>query len=179
MAVSLYDLSVASYLQGIPATLAVLEKGATHAAANGIALDDLVQARVHADMAPLHFQVVSVVHHSVGAIKGVLSGEFGPPNGYAEMDYPGLQAFLKEALAELKQLDPAVFEACAGGSVAFKLGGNVIPFTTENFLLSFSVPNFFFHATTAYDILRMRGVALGKRDFLGALRIGAPDAAGG
>jgi len=56
--------------------------------------------------------------------------------------------------------------------VIFKLGANQMPFTTENFVLSFSLPNLYFHATTAYDILRMKGVPLGKRDFLGQMRMG-------
>ena len=49
-----------------------------------------------------------------------------------------------------------------------------LPFTAENFLLSFSLPNFYFHATTAYDLLRDQGVSIGKRDFLGAMRIKMP-----
>ena len=60
----------------------------------------------------------------------------------------------------------------AGRKLVFKLGGNEIPFTAENFVLSFSLPNFYFHATTAYDILRSKGVPLGKRDFIGKLKMG-------
>jgi hypothetical protein len=55
----------------------------------------------------------------------------------------------------------------------FRIGGNEIPFTTTRFLLSFSLPNFYFHATTTYTVLRLHGVPLGKRDYLGQLRIGA------
>ena len=62
-------------------------------------------------------------------------------------------------------------EGFIGRDTAFDLRGMKIPFTGENFLLSFSQPNFYFHATTAYDILRVKGLPLGKRDFLGHLRI--------
>ena len=62
----------------------------------------------------------------------------------------------------------------AGGSVIFKLSQQDIPFTTENFVLSFSHPNLYFHATTTYALLRMRGVPLGKRDFMGRLRYNRP-----
>ena len=55
--------------------------------------------------------------------------------------------------------------------VVFRLGGNELPFVAKDFLLSFSLPNFYFHATTAYDILRAEGAPLGKRDFLGAIRL--------
>ena len=61
--------------------------------------------------------------------------------------------------------------ALAGRDVAFQFGERKLPFTAEEFLMSFSLPNFFFHATTAYDILRHKGVPLGKRDFMGRLRI--------
>jgi len=57
-------------------------------------------------------------------------------------------------------------------SMVFKLGKNELPFTNQNFLLSFSLPNFYFHATTTYDILRMLGVPLGKMDFLGQIKVG-------
>ena len=68
--------------------------------------------------------------------------------------------------------DPETINALAGKTVIFKLGANEMPFTAENFALSFSLPNFYFHATTAYDILRMKGVEIGKMDFLGKMRIG-------
>ena len=62
-------------------------------------------------------------------------------------------------------------DALYGRDVTFQAGDMKLPFTAENFLLSFSQPNLFFHATTAYDILRHKGVPLGKRDFLGPLRL--------
>ena len=58
-----------------------------------------------------------------------------------------------------------------GAEIIFEFRKNRLPFTAEGFLLSFSLPNFYFHATTAYDILRSKGVPLGKRDYLGALRM--------
>ena len=64
-------------------------------------------------------------------------------------------------------------DALAGRDVIFQMRDRKVPFTAENFLLSFSLPNFYFHATTAYDILRTKGVPLGKRDFLGRMRIKA------
>jgi hypothetical protein len=62
-------------------------------------------------------------------------------------------------------------EAFIGKDMLFEMPGLKLPFTAEGFLLSFSQPNFYFHAATAYDILRAKGVGLGKRDFLGALRL--------
>ena len=78
---------------------------------------------------------------------------------------------LKEALDAVNGADGAAIDARGDESVVFKMGQNQMPFTTTNYLLSFSLPNFYFHASTAYDLLRAEGVKLGKRDFLGALRL--------
>lgn len=172
MSTSLYDLSVGSYLQLAGATSGYLAKAAKHCAEKNIDLNELVATRLYPDMASLHFQVVSVAHHSMGAVNALKSGEFGPPAGYADTDYAGLQALISKTLDELKAVDASSINDLSGGQVTFKLGDNKIPFTSENFILCFSLPNLYFHAATAYDILRMKGVPLGKRDFLGALRIG-------
>lgn len=172
MSVSLYDLSIGSYTQIVEAALGVLEQGADHCAAHGIDLDEVVATRLYPDMANFHFQVTSVTHHSLGAINGLKSGEFSPPR-YAECSYAELQALTTATLGELRAQKPDEIDALSGGKVIFKLGKNEIPFTTENFVLSFSLPNFYFHATTAYDILRSKGVPLGKRVFLGPMRVGA------
>ena len=172
MTVSLYDLTVGSYTQIVEATHGFLQKGADYCAEQGVAPEDFKKACLHPEMFDLHFQVVCVTHHSLGALNGMKAGEFAPPN-YPETDYAGLQAMTSETLVALKAMTPDAVNALAGGKVVFKLGGNEIPFTNENFVLSFSLPNFYFHATTAYDILRSKGVSLGKRDFLGALKMGA------
>ena len=122
---------------------------------------------------PLHFQVVSVAHHSWGALQAMKSGTFRPPSFDLDKDYAGLQALVTEARQEIAKLDEGNVEALGEESLVFKLGKNEMPFTNENFLLSFSLPNFYFHATTTYDILRMLGVPLGKMAFMGQMKIGA------
>lgn len=173
MSTSLYDLSVGSYLQIVGGVEKFMAKGAAYCNENNIPLDDVVATRLRDDMLPFHFQVVSVAHHSINAVKGVIDGEFRPPNGFDDTDYAGLQGYVSNALTELKAVDPDELNAFSGKPVLFKIGGNEIPFTAENFILSFSLPNVYFHATTAYDILRMQGVPLGKMDFLGQMRMGA------
>lgn len=78
-----------------------------------------------------------------------------------------------DAQKALRQITPEEINAREDGEVIFRFQDFAIPFTTENFLLSFALPNFYFHATTTYDILRMKGVPLGKIDFLGQMRIKA------
>ena len=171
MSLSFYDVSVGSFVQIGEAIAGVLDKGASHAEANGINLAEVVDARLHDDMSNFHFQVVCVTHHSLGALRGIEAGEFSPPD-YPEIDYAGLQAMTRETVDTLKGMNADEVNALADKRLVFKLGGNEIPFTAQNFLLSFSLPNFYFHATTAYDILRARGVEIGKRDFLGAMKMG-------
>ncbi len=171
MGISLYDISVASSLQMMGAVSGFLDKGAKYAAENDVDLDKIVAYQLKEDMLPFHFQIVSVVHHSLGSIKGVMAGEFGPPQGYGEYDYAGLQQWIADTAKELGAMDRDEVNGFEGKDVVFKIGGNEIPFTAENFVLSFSHPNLYFHAATAYDILRIHGVPLGKRDFLGAMRM--------
>ena len=82
-----------------------------------------------------------------------------------------LQALVTDARNELSALTPEAVNALVGRDVTFKLGDRALPFTAEGFLMSFSLPNFYFHATMAYDILRHRGAPLGKRDFPGKLNL--------
>ncbi len=122
-------------------------------------------------MLPLRFQIVSVTHHSRGAMEAAKNGVFVPPTGKPDLDYAALQALVTEARNELAALTPEAVNALDGRDVTFKLGERALPFTAEGFLMSFSLPNFFFHATTAYDILRHKGVPIGKRDFMGRLKL--------
>ena len=122
-------------------------------------------------MLPLTFQLNSVIHHSFGAIEGVQAGEFNAISGLDTPDYAGFQANLAKAAQSLADLSADDVNALAGKDVVFKFGEMQMPFTAEGFLFSFSKPNLYFHATTAYDILRMKGVPLGKRDFLGQLQL--------
>lgn len=172
MAISFYEASVGAYLQSLDAVSGVLEKGAQYAAENGLDLQEIVATRLHEDMRPFHFQIVSVAHHSRGAVQAMQSGTFRPPTHALDKDYAGLQALVVEARHGLAALDEQEVEALGQKSLVFDIGAQQLPFTNQNFLLSFSLPSFYFHVTTTYDILRMLGVPLAKGDFLGATRIG-------
>lgn len=131
---------------------------------------EIVETRIAPDMLPFRFQVVSLAHHSRGAMNAAKNGVFVPPAPKGE-DYAGLQALVKAARDELSAMTPDEVNGLLGRDVMFKLGERTLPFTAEGFLMSFSLPNFFFHATTAYAILRHKGVPLGKRDFMGRLNL--------
>ncbi len=171
MSISLYDLSVTNYLQILGSTSAVLAKGKEHAQSNGIELSTLVDTRLIEDMAPLRFQIISTAHHSLGAINGIKAGVFGPPSSADDLDYDGLHGLITNAIDTLGKSSADEINALEGGDMRFEMGDFVLPFTAEGFIHSFSLPNFFFHATTTYNILRMKGVPLGKMDFLGAMQV--------
>ena len=173
MAISLYDISVSNYLQVLGAMAGVLEKGGEFARENDLDLADLVDTRLRPDMLPFQFQVISVFHHSLGAIKGIREGVFSPPPSMPDIDYQGLRGLVEEATTGLKAESREEVDALEGKAMKFKMGDFEVPFTAENFILSFSLPNFYFHATTTYDILRIAGVPLGKMDFLGEMRVGS------
>ncbi len=101
-------------------------------------------------------------------------GEFAPPPEIPAHGYKAMQKMVADTRAALQQLDPGEVNACEGKDVIFKFRSFEMPFTAENFLMSFSLPNFYFHATTAYDILRNKGVPLGKRDYMGQMRMKQP-----
>ncbi len=88
-----------------------------------------------------------------------------------QTDYAGLQQLVADARAALKAVTREEIEALEGKDMFFEFRDVKLPFTAENFLMSFSIPNLQFHATTAYDLLRMKGVPIGKRDFTGPMRI--------
>ncbi len=171
MTISLYDISVPNYLQGLAGVSGFLKKGAAFCEEKGIDPNEIVGARVIDDMLPMSFQIASVAHHSAGTIEGIQQGEFVPPKDPGTWSYTDLQKVVEEAREKLTQVKPETVNACLGKDMIFSLGKHKLPFTAENFVLSFSLPNFYFHATTAYDILRGRGVPLGKVDFLGQMRM--------
>ena len=166
MATSLFDLTVGSYSQVLESAVNFLQKGKDHCGEQGIDLAKIVETSLYETMANFHFQVVSLNHHSSKTIAALSSGEFLPT------DYDGLLAMTKASLDTMQVQTPEAINALAGNPITFKLGSNELPFTAENFVLSFSLPNFYFHATTAYDILRQQGVPIGKMDFLGSMKMG-------
>ena len=171
--ISLYTATVPAFMQMVDATAGVIAKGETFAAERGIAPETLLAGRLAPDMLDFAYQVKSVAYHSLGAIEGVRRGEFSPDMTPPPADFAGLHARLAATAAALRAIEPAEVDGLEGHDMAFVFGDYRMPFTAEDFLLSFSLPNLYFHATTAYAILRAAGVTLGKRDYLGRPRVKA------
>jgi uncharacterized protein len=171
MAFSLYDAVVPSNVQILGAVGGLIDKAAAFCTEQGRQEADLIDARLAPDMLPFGYQVKSCAHHSVGGISGVRAGSFAPDMKPWPTDFAGLQAVIRNAISELQAIDRDEFESLADSDTSFTFGELVMPFAGANFLLSFSQPNFYFHATAAYAILRAQGVKIGKRDFMGVPRI--------
>jgi uncharacterized protein len=170
MAFSLYAATVPSYLQILRAVSGLLDKAEVFCNEKGIASDEIIQARLADDMQPFAYQVKSTAVHSVGAIDGVRRGVFSPDTTPPPENFTELKVRIVETLASLEAITPAEMDAFVGRDMRFAFGDRHVDYTAENFLLSFSQPNFYFHATTTYAILRWKGVPLGKRDFMGKTR---------
>ncbi|MEM7707157.1 MAG: DUF1993 domain-containing protein [Pseudomonadota bacterium] len=172
MNLSFYELSVGSYLQVLGGVAQTMNKGRALADEGQLDLDQLVRMKLRDDMLPFSFQIISAWHHSLGCIKGLKAGLFEPPPRMQDMDYEKLTGLVNEAIEGLRAESPETINALEDKSMTFRVGSREIPFKGVNFVCSFSLPNFYFHATTAYDMLRMQGVPLGKMDYLGRLRTG-------
>jgi hypothetical protein len=170
MPLSLYDAVVPSNLQILGGLDQVLDKAKSFCAERGLPEADLIDARLAPDMQPLGYQVKSCVVHSIGAIEGARVGSFSPDWNLWPADFDGLRSILQRATGQLRALDRNTVDRLVTTDMNIVAGERKMPFNGASFLLSFSQPNFYFHATTAYAILRSQGVALAKRDFLGALR---------
>ncbi len=170
MAFSLYAATVPSCQQVLGSIAGLLAKAEAFCKEKGTPPQDLIQARLAPDMLPFAYQVKSTVVHSLGAIEAVRKGVFSPDMTPPPDSFAALKAQVAQAAAGLETVSAAEVDAFVGRDMRFSFGDRHIDFTAENFLLSFSQPNFYFHATTAYDILRWKGVAIGKRDFMGKLR---------
>jgi hypothetical protein len=170
MAFSLYAATVPSYRQILEAVVGLLGKAEAFCTERGMLPQDIIQARLADDMQPFAYQVKSTVVHSLGAIEGVRRGVFSPDTTPPPETFAALKARIVQTLAALEAVDAAEVDSFVGRDMRFAFGSRHFDYTAENFLLSFSQPNFYFHAATTYDILRWKGLPIGKRDFIGKAR---------
>jgi hypothetical protein len=184
MPISLYDLSVPSFLQTVNAVATCLDRAVRHFAETGGDVEQVVTARLVPDMAPFHFQIEAMTHHAVWGVEAVMTGAFAPPPLVGAVPFANLRAMVGDAARALSALRPDAVNGWSGREFEIALFRPVdelnastsawaprrLAFTSETFLLSYALPNFYFHAVTAYDILRTQGVPIGKGDFEGRLR---------
>jgi hypothetical protein len=170
MSISMYDTSVPVFKQMLGALSGVLAKAEAHAVARKIDPDVLVQARLYPDMFPLMRQVWIATDFTKGACAR-LAGVEVPKFDDVERTIPELQARIAKTIAFIDTLTPAQIEGSEQRDVTITIGGSPRTFNGRLYLLHYALPNFYFHVTTAYDILRHNGLELAKKDFIGRLPV--------
>lgn len=172
MSLSLHAAIIPNWLQQLGALANLLDKAEALRATKGLAERDLIALRLTDDMLPFGYQVKSCGDHTRGALAGVRAGSFSPSRAMWPETLDGLRDLVREAIAECESVGVDDLAGLAANDMAFTMGEKVrYDFTVQDFLLSFSTPNLYFHATTAYDILRANGAEIGKQHYLGALRM--------
>lgn len=122
------------------------------------------------DMRPLANQFHAAVAHSSGAIAGALTGHAAPDRSDPPATLDEVANELAGATSALENISPDELDELQNRPVVFAAGERQVHFTGETYLLSFAQPNFFFHVTIAYAILRHEGAQIGKRDYMGKMR---------
>ncbi|WP_324262493.1 DUF1993 domain-containing protein [Altererythrobacter sp. H2] len=173
MPLSLHAAYVPGALQMLGTANHLLDKAEQWCEQTGCSEAEVIAARIHEDMLPFTYQVKCVAEHTQGSIEGVRQGVYSPDLNPPPATFAALRDKLAGAVAAMEALSEEDMEGFMGQPMRFEFKGSGLDFTAENFLLSFSQPNFYFHCATAYDILRMKGVPVGKRDFMGRVRIKA------
>jgi len=141
-------------------------KAAAHAEAKKVDPSVLLNMRVYPDMFPLVRQVRAATDHAMSAC-GRLAGVELPTFANTESSIPELKDRIAKAIEFIKSIKPAQIDGSEDKEITIKFASGERKFTGQSLLLNFCLPNFYFHATTAYDILRHCGVEVGKRDFMG------------
>lgn len=158
---------IPAFARQLTALKGVLDKAEAHAAAQGADPAAMLQLRLAPDMLPFVNQVRIACDHAKGAAYRLTGREVpGVPDD--EASFEDLRGRIDRTLALIAEVPEAEFEGAEGREVTLRLRMGEMTLSGHDYLWFFALPNFFFHATTAYDILRANGVPLGKRDFLGA-----------
>jgi hypothetical protein len=168
MPLSMYQASLPAFLQQLTALAGVLDKGEAFARARMIDPVVLLEGRLFPDMFPLVRQVQITCDFAKGAAAR-LAGLEVPIYADVEQSFIELQTRIRKTLEFLRTIKPEQIDGSEERDVTIRIAGHPMTFKGQPYLVNFVLPNFYFHATAAYAILRHNGVDLGKRDFIGPL----------
>jgi len=166
MAISMYSALVPPLMHSLQALSAILGKAQAHCEARKIDPTVLLNARLYPDMFALTRQVQIACDTAKGAASR-LAGADIPGHPDTETSFAELQARIQKTLDHLASFKPEQIDGSEGRAVVLKFPNSTLEFTGQQYLSGFVLPNFYFHVTTAYGLLRHSGVELGKRDYLG------------
>ncbi|HUN76352.1 MAG TPA: DUF1993 domain-containing protein [Steroidobacteraceae bacterium] len=169
MPVSLYDVSIPIFTLGLTNLSAILDKAATHGDTKKIDPKVMPQARLIADMLPLSAQIQIACDTAKGAAAR-LAGVDVPKHEDTEATLADLKSRVLKTLDFIKTIKAGQLQGAETREIVLQFPQTTMKFNGLNYLTNFALPNFFFHMTMAYALLRKNGVDLGKRDFLGAIQ---------
>ncbi len=165
MPITMYEIAVPSFTKHLEALDSMLDKAQAYADAKKIDPEALLTARLYPDMYTLAKQVQSACDFAKLSVAR-LAGLTPPVHDDSEKTFADLKTRIAETLAVLAAARPEPMEAAADREITIKAGPREMTFTGREYLLHFALPNFYFHAATAYGILRHNGLDIGKRDFM-------------
>ena len=172
MALTLHQAFVPQCQQILGGLRGLIDKGEAHVKDNGLEDAELIEACLVEGMWTLPWHVRACWVHSGYALEQVQTGEFTPDFTDVPKDWDSMRAMVDDAQAKLAAVSADKLEAIADNTTGFVLGGKrLMELTAQNFLLGFNQPNFYFHATTFYDILRSKNVSLSKMDYMGPIPV--------
>lgn len=166
MNISMYQVSAPRFANILSNLSGILEKAEAHVEAKKIDPAALIAFRLYPDMYPLARQVQVACDVAKGAVARLAGVEI-PQHQDTERSFPELKARIAKTVEFIQSLKPEQVDGTEEKEIVLKLGSREVTFKGMQFLLGFALPNFYFHVTTAYNILRHNGVEIGKRDFLG------------
>jgi len=166
MATELYDLTLPGFVRGLKALSAILDKATAHAGATGVDPESYLALRLSETMNPLIKQVQTVCD-SPKLCVARLSGVAAPVHDDSEKTIADLQGRIADTLAYLQSVPRSAIDGQEGKDIVVTFPGGEMKFLGQPYVTGFAVPNFYFHLTTAYGLLRQAGVPLGKRDYMG------------
>jgi uncharacterized protein len=169
MAISLYDCSIPALIRGLTNMSAVLDKAAAYATTKKVETSVLAQLRLFPDMHPLSRQVQIACDTAKGAA-GRLAGVEIPKHDDSESNIPELKARIAKTIDYLKTITAAQVAGDETRSIEIKFPNGAWKFTAQSYIADFVLPNFYFHESMVYALLRKAGVEIGKGDFLGAIQ---------
>ena len=162
-----YELAIATMQRSLKNLDAIVSKAEEYVAADkNLEPETLIQARLYPNMRPFIFQI-QVATDTVKGAAARLTGRPVPSWPDEETTFADVHQRLGKAIDYLASFAPEDFAGSESRPIELKLGPETMKFTGTSYLATFVLPNFFFHVTTAYNILRHNGLAIGKRDFLG------------
>ena len=166
MPLSIFDASVPVYARRLEALSGVLDKAIAYAAERKIDHAVLLQARLFPDMLSLERQVRIACGHALRGTARLTGAEPASVTGDAT-SLEDLKGWIAETLEIINGIDAALMDGMDDREITFPVGDRTQTLKGSDYLLHFSMPNFYFHVTTAYAILRHNGVVIGKGDFMG------------